>query len=229
MTAEVAGAQYVRVLMLFSFVESADICEVEDFKQTLQSWGVVSHSGDSVGSFEFYVETCFSSFSAYALALLAERVRFANLIVNHQAGFVTNVHISRRPISEECFWVPSPKGLQRLSFSQIDSVHAEGDYMRLQEGSNRWLLHETMSSVSAKLGLIDFTRLHRSVIVRRNFIRGLSHRDTHWVACLNDDSEEPIAKSRVRSVMRHLTSALSKPPSGSSKILPLDYPESALI
>ena len=87
-------------------------------------------------------------------------------------------------------WVPHRGEIIRLEARDIDVIRAERDYMRLYVGGQSFLLHETISQLERQLDPAEFVRLHRSTIVRTDFIVGFSHtangswsahlRDGHW-------------------------------------------------
>jgi DNA-binding LytR/AlgR family response regulator len=73
------------------------------------------------------------------------------------------------------FWVPHRSELIRVTASDIQKIEAERDYMRLFVDGRSYLLHETITSLEAKLDPHQFIRLHRSVIVRKDRIARLGH------------------------------------------------------
>ncbi|WP_176590345.1 LytTR family DNA-binding domain-containing protein [Sphingobium sp. EM0848] len=96
----------------------------------------------------------------------------------------------------EEFWVPHRSDLIRLGAVQIDRIEAERDYMRLHVGQNSYLLHQTISSLENRLDPQQFVRLHRSHIVRREYIARLRHDGSGvWSACLADDTEIRIGRT----------------------------------
>lgn len=98
------------------------------------------------------------------------------------------------PYVEE-FWVSESRGLVRLSAADVDRVSAERDYMRLHVGKRSWLINHTIGRLEAELDPARFVRLHRSAIVRRDFVTGL-RRDVggRWWARLADDSEQKVGR-----------------------------------
>jgi two-component system, LytTR family, response regulator AlgR len=81
----------------------------------------------------------------------------------------------RRPGESQIFWVPHRSELIRVTASDIQKIEAERDYMRLFVDGRSYLLHETITSLEAKLDPHQFIRLHRSVIVRKDRIARLGH------------------------------------------------------
>jgi DNA-binding LytR/AlgR family response regulator len=52
-----------------------------------------------------------------------------------------------------------------LNLFDILAVQAEGNYVSLQQQPNRYLVHESLSSMAEKLKPYGFIRIHRSVVV----------------------------------------------------------------
>lgn len=101
------------------------------------------------------------------------------------------------------FWVPHKSELRRISASEIDRVEAERDYMRLHVGKNSYLLHQTISSLEQRLNPATFIRLHRSHLVRRDWIRGLRHDGGGvWMACLNCGTDIRIGRTHLSTVKK---------------------------
>jgi two-component system LytT family response regulator len=60
-----------------------------------------------------------------------------------------------------------------LDTSDIDWIEAEGNYVSIHSGKKTHLLRETISSLEAQLDPKKFVRIHRSSIVRLDFIQEL--------------------------------------------------------
>ncbi|HEX2762642.1 MAG TPA: LytTR family DNA-binding domain-containing protein [Allosphingosinicella sp.] len=98
------------------------------------------------------------------------------------------------PYVEE-FWVSEARGLVRLSADDIDRVSAERDYMRLHVGTRSWLINQTIGRLEAELDPAKFVRLHRSAIVRRDFVAGLRRDESgRWWARLGDGVEQKVGR-----------------------------------
>lgn len=98
------------------------------------------------------------------------------------------------PYLEE-FWVSEARGLVRLAAADVDRVSAERDYMRLHFGHRSWLINHTIARLEAELDPARFVRLHRSAIVRRDFVTGLRRDDGgRWWARLADGGEQKVGR-----------------------------------
>lgn len=98
------------------------------------------------------------------------------------------------PYVEE-FWVSEARGLVRLAAADVDRVSAERDYMRLHVGRRSWLINHTIGKLEAELDPARFVRLHRSAIVRRDFVAGLRRDEGgRWWARLADGGEQKVGR-----------------------------------
>lgn len=104
----------------------------------------------------------------------------------------------------EEFWASDLSGLVRIAARDIDRVSAERDYMRLHVGRRSWLIHHSMTALEEGLDPALFVRLHRSAIVRKDFIAGFTRNPSgRWIARLCDETEQPVGRlysDRVRAI-----------------------------
>ena len=128
-------------------------------------------------------------------------------VVAHQNDTVSSPHTE--DMTDECpwlteFWASDLSGLVRIAADDIDRVSAERDYMRLHVGERSWLIHYSMAKLEEGLDPAKFVRLHRSALVRRDFVAGFSRNASgRWVARLQDGSEQPVGRlyaDRVREM-----------------------------
>lgn len=109
------------------------------------------------------------------------------------------------PYLEE-FWASDLTGLVRIAARDVDRVSAERDYMRLHVGRRSWLIHHSMNALEEGLNPELFIRVHRSAIVRRDFITGFTRNASgRWLARLADGTEQPVGRlytENVRSIAR---------------------------
>jgi two-component system response regulator AlgR len=101
----------------------------------------------------------------------------------------------------EEFWASDLTGLVRIRAADIDRVSAERDYMRLHVGTRSWLIHHSMAALDEGLDPDIFVRLHRSAIVRRDYIEGFQRNSSgRWIARLADGTEQPVGRLYADSV-----------------------------
>lgn len=79
----------------------------------------------------------------------------------------------------EELWVPHRSELVRIGVGEVGRIDAERDYVRLHVGSGdtarSYLLLQTIAGLEARLDPERFIRIHRSVILQRDRIKGLRH------------------------------------------------------
>lgn len=100
-----------------------------------------------------------------------------------------------RPKYLEEYWVSEARGLVRLAAADVDRISAERDYMRLHVGKRSWLINHTIGKLEEELDPDRFVRIHRSAIVRRDFVTGLRRDEGgRWYARLADGDEQKIGR-----------------------------------
>ncbi len=101
----------------------------------------------------------------------------------------------------EELWIPHKSELLRIETDQISRIDAERDYVRLHVGERTYLLLQTIAGLEKKLDPARFIRIHRSTILRREFIRGLRHDGLGvWLAELENDEELRIGRTYLPKV-----------------------------
>ena len=101
----------------------------------------------------------------------------------------------------EEFWVPHRSELLRISAQDVHRIDAERDYVRLHVGEASYLLLQTIAGLEEKLDPDRFIRIHRSTILRRDFIAGLKHEGLGvWCAELQDGEELRIGRTYLKQV-----------------------------
>ena len=151
--------------------------------------------------------TAFDKFAVEAFGVAAidyvlkpvesERLSLAVSRVRERKAVTAGTTEEESPWAEE-FWVPYKSELRRIAASEIDRVEAERDYMRLHVGSVSYLLHQTISGLEERLNPAEFVRLHRSHLVRKDWISGLRHDGGGiWMACLKCGTEIRIGRTHL--------------------------------
>jgi hypothetical protein len=186
----------LRIILCIEFDRRATPAEVSSLKYTLSSSPNCIHSIEVTGGFDLIAEFAAPGIAWYKdwLASLADS--FARIVNRYETNFVFGRAV-RRAIDEDAVWVPDSGGFRRIDSSLVDKVTAEGDYIRIHSQGESWMLHETMKSVWQRLSSADFIRIHRSTIVRFQFITRVTRENGHWVAHLLDGTKEPVARSHV--------------------------------
>ncbi|MCA1653351.1 MAG: response regulator transcription factor [Sphingomonadales bacterium] len=101
---------------------------------------------------------------------------------------------------------PAPAIIFITAFDQFavaafEVAAVDRDYMRLHVAARSWLIHSSMNALEEGLDPALFIRLHRSAIVRRDFVTGFSRNASgRWIARLADGSEQPVGRLYADSV-----------------------------
>ncbi len=131
-----------------------------------------------------------------------ERLTLAISRVRERTAEPRSSEADDSPWAEE-FWVPYKSELRRIVAAEIDRVEAERDYMRLHVGSISYLLHQTITGLEERLNPEEFIRLHRSHLVRRDWIAGLRHDGGGvWMACLKCGTEIRIGRTHLAAAKK---------------------------
>lgn len=107
-----------------------------------------------------------------------------------------------QPARLQEFWASDTRGLTRIRCEDIDRISAERDYMRLHVGHRSWLVNHSMARLEEELDPERFVRLHRSAIVRRDFIIGMRNDEGVWTARLADGAEQRVGRIYIDSARK---------------------------
>lgn len=103
----------------------------------------------------------------------------------------------------EEFWVPHRSELVRIPASDVQRIDAERDYVRLHVPGQSYLLLQTITSLEQKLDPERFIRIHRSCILRRDFVAGLRHEGLGvWSAETGDGEALRIGRTYLPAVKK---------------------------
>ncbi|PWT89121.1 MAG: DNA-binding response regulator [Blastocatellia bacterium] len=94
------------------------------------------------------------------------------------------------------FPVRTGQRIQIVQTEEIDWISASGDYAELHARGKIYLIRETMNSLQQKLSPAMFVRIHRSRIIRGDFIRELRLIDNReYIVKLSDGSEHRSSRT----------------------------------
>lgn len=190
------------VVVCVAFDHRADIDGLRDFKRCIVECESVEAVMECSGTYDLIVQLRCESFTDYAARLdgIADKVRL--YISRLDANFVSNtIDCRRAPDDARQMWVPCAGGKRRIETSMIDKVLADGDYMSVHIGNWHCLVHDTMHNLREWLG-DRFILLHRSALVRVDFIDRTLHTGRHWKVRLCDGTYQRVAKSHVADLLR---------------------------
>lgn len=203
------------VVLCVAFDHRADPERLERFKACICDCSFVELTMDVSGGFDMIVHAKMATLADYTDQMTRIRPQIAEFVERIEANFVGR-KVERHPDLERFIWVPCVGGRRRIDIGKIDKVIADGDYMRLHIEGWHCLLHSTITAMKDRLD-DRFIQLHRSSIVRIDFLDRLMHHERRWIAHLKDGSKQAVAKSHVSEVLDLMASDSSKVSSSSAK------------
>lgn len=193
----------LRVIVCVAFNRNAPPDQVSALKKAVVACPSTLHAVEVTGTFDFLMELAVPDVATFNERLNFVAASVANLVQRYEVNFVSKRFVHRNG-DGRAIWVQCEKGMKRIDASVIDKVTAEGDYMRVHSNGGSWILHATMRSIVERLGPEDFVQIHRSAVVRTNFIDHLVQEGGRWVASLHDGTCERVAKSHVVDALNHV-------------------------
>ncbi len=210
----------LNVVVCVAFDHRADAKGLERFKSCICHCGFVEVAMEVSGTFDMILQGKIATLADYAEEMDRIRPQLAEFVTRIETNFVGK-KIERHAEAEKFMWVPCVGGRKRIEIGMIDKVTAEGDYMRLFVHDWHCLLHSTIRALKEQLDA-RFIQLHRSSIVRIDFIDRLMHHERRWIARLQDGSQQAVAKSHVSAVldlMAHDSSKDERKPAKSDTVV----------
>lgn len=190
------------VVVCVALDHRADTDGLRNFKKCIVACDMVEAVMECSGTFDLIVQVRCDSFADYARRMdgIADQVRL--YVSRIEANFVSNtVDCGCSSDDTRIMWLPCEGGKKRIDVHKIDKVLAEGDYMSVHIGNWHCLVHDTMHHFYHSLG-DRFILLHRSALVRVDFIERALHSDRHWTVRLCDGTYLRVAKSHVGDMIR---------------------------
>lgn len=194
----------LRVILCFAFDHRAPHSEVEAFKRCIINCAKVTQTVELSGAFDLMIEAKVADLVEYNERLKMAGEEIARLVKRFEANFICKRYIRTNERLARCLWVPTTDGFRRIDCHTIDKITAEADYMRLHCGEHSWLYHITMSALLEQLDPEQFYQLHRSAVVRVDFVERLVHQENRWIARLQDGTVQKIARGHVQDVLKKL-------------------------
>jgi DNA-binding LytR/AlgR family response regulator len=198
----------INVVVCVTFDHRADPAGLERFKKCICQCAFVEVTMEVSGPFDLIVQGKIATLADYTEEMARIRPQLAEFVTRIEANFVGK-KFERKDEPERFMWVPFASGLKQVDVGTIDKVIAEGDYMRLYIQDWHCLIHSTVGALKERLDG-RFIQLHRSSIVRIDFIDRLMHQDRRWIARLRDGSQQAVAKSHVPAVLDLISVGSSK-------------------
>lgn len=211
------------VIACIAFDHRAPADGLQQFKECILQCPQVERAMEVCGTYDLIVQGRCSDVAEYTRNMERLRKPMSQFISRIEQSFVARTLY--RPAPEEeppALWLPCKDGRRRVEPCQIDKIVAEGDYMRVHVGDWSCLVHETMGHFAQELAGAGFVQLHRSWLVRINFIEKMVHDQRRWIARLRDGTEVSVAKRHTQDVLRIMAGESSSPEAHSAKLATKD-------
>jgi len=189
------------VIVCLAFDHRASVEGLREFKSCIFQCSFVETAMEVTGTYDLIVQARLSSFEEYTAEMERISPQLQQFTTRVAANFVGR-KVDRRHSNGKALWLPVPNGRKRVSANLVDKIVAQGDYMKVHVGDWSCMLHDTIKRLCEELDPEHFIQLHRSVVVRCDFIERLIHQNRRWVAKLRDGSQQRVAKSHVPDVLR---------------------------
>lgn len=150
-----------------------------------------------------------------------EKARLAitsHLQTDRIAELQETISALKRAINEQTkgsseLWVKVRGEHLRIDLENIIRFQAERDYVRIYTLNANYLYQESLASLQQRLGPVDFIRIHRSTIVRRNkIVRVKQAPFASLIAVLSDGAEARVGRTYASAMRMSLTRATINPP-----------------
>lgn len=113
--------------------------------------------------------------------------------------------LGKQPRQTSEFWIKVLGEYVRIEPENIIRFQAERDYVRIHVAGADYLYQESLSSLERRLDPIDFVRIHRSTIVRRNMIARIKQAPfAAFIVVLTDGSEARVGRTYAAVIRAHL-------------------------
>ena len=189
------------VIVCLAFDRKAGVDRLRKFKTCVFQCPVVETAMEVSGTYDLIVQARLTSFEQYTAEMERISAQLQEFATRVEANFVGR-RLDRRHSNGKALWLPVPNGRKQVSANLVDKIVAHGDYMKVHVGDWSCMLHDTIKRLCEDLDSEQFIQLHRSFVVRCDFIERLVHQDRRWIAKLRDGTQQRVAKSHVADVLR---------------------------
>lgn len=206
------------VIACLAFDHRAPTDGLQRFKACILQCPQVERAMEVCGTFDLIIQGRCSDVAEFNSGMERLRTPLSRFVTRIETSFVART--MDRPAQENesgSLWLPCKDGRRRVEYRQIDKIVAEGDYMRVHVGDWSCLVHDTMGRLAKEMVNAGFVQLHRSWLVRVEFIEKLVHDQRRWTARLVDGTEVSVAKSHTQDVLRIMSGESSNAAVNSAK------------
>lgn len=188
------------VIVCVAFDHRAPSEELKRFKSCVAACSCVETLMEVSGTYDLIAQVHLPSLADYLERMEQIAPQLALYALKVESSFVGRR--LERSSRGRTLWVPCREGRRQIDAGMINKIVAEGDYMRICMDDSECLVHDTIRHLLTQLDGEQFIQLHRSSVVRVDFIDRLTHSRRRWIARLRDGTEQAVAKSHVADVLR---------------------------
>ena len=193
----------ISVVVCLTFDHQAPQRSVAQLRTQVREDRCVALALESTGTYDMVLEAVHEDVAAYNRWFEHLAETFGQYLVRLETAIICKRYVQVQDLPA-VIWVPSTDGLQRIDCMLIETIRADRDYVRIQTGVGNWHLHSTLRSLMARLPVNRFLQLHRSLIVRADFIERLVRERDRWHAHLGNGARARVAKRHVGEVLKML-------------------------
>lgn len=215
------------VVVCVAFDHRAPVDGLRAFKKCVLACKYVESALEVSGSFDLIVQGKIASLTEFTEQMERIAPQISVFVSRIETNFVARK--VEQHLVGPMMWLPCKGGRRKVAVSTINKIQAEGDYMRVFVDDWDCLLHETARHLVTRLPHDLFMQIHRSVIVRVDFVERLLHERNTWTARLRDGSRYRIAKSHVAATLGILSNESSKNEVHLPTILPPDETQNNVV
>lgn len=110
------------------------------------------------------------------------------------------------PDVDDDLWVQRQGEFIRVPLDRLDRVRAEGEYVRLHVGAQSYLYRQPIGHLAERLAARGFIRIHRSTVVRSDFVVAVRRtRYSRLAVQLADGAEQQVGRKYADAVRALIT------------------------
>lgn len=134
-------------------------------------------------------------------ALAARAVIHDPIALKALAGSLRESTQATEPDADDDLWVQRQGEFIRVPFDRLDRLTAEGEYVRLHVGAHSYLYRQPIGHLAERLAARGFIRVHRSTVVRTDFVVAVRRtRYSRLAVQLADGLEQQVGRKYAESV-----------------------------
>ena len=207
---ESTASQGISVVVCLTFDHQAPAKSVAQLRKQAREDRCVALALESTGTYDMVLEAVHDDVGTYSRWFDHLAESFGKYLVRLETAIICKRYVKVQDMPA-VIWVPSVDGLQRIDCMLIETIKADRDYVKIQTSLGSWHLHSTLRALMERLPVNRFLQLHRSLVVRADFIERLFRERDRWHVRLGNGACEKVAKRHIAEVLKVLKQFPSDP------------------